>query len=59
VAAPEINAGFFNNTEDNAITMLLACLLPKVGHIYCQLVQRTLYKLSKFEFYLTYSMLTL
>ena len=31
VAAPEISAGFFNKTEDNAITMLLACLLPKVG----------------------------
>jgi len=40
----------FSKTEDNAITMLLACLLPKVGRIYCQLVQRTLYKLNKFEF---------
>ena len=43
---------FFSNTEDNAISMPLTCLLPKVGHIHFQLVQRTLYMLNKFEFYL-------
>jgi len=40
-----------DKAKENAITTLLACLLPKICRILCHLMHCTLYTLKKYEFY--------